>query len=265
MAHKPLRILLVHDSIGRSAETRELLMHTDLAQFELDCVSSNFASQAFTRNYYNVCVIDSVGKGTRLLEESLRLGFSTPIILLVSDCAGEVLKAMRRGAADCLIRDGLTAQALEESICVVIEKAQSNAHLSECARLYLSLVEHSSEIIYSHDLMGTSILLNRAGQQLVQYIPEELSNLNFRQLIAAECVELVWSSIDRMLADRRDANYQTVLLSKEGRRIPVSVTMHLIYKDGNPVGVQGVARDMSWQTPDWSPLAENERLVSFLL
>ncbi len=265
MSHRPLRILLIHDSIGHCAVTRELFMHTDLAQFELDCVSTNFASQAFTRSYYNVCVVDSVGKGMRLLEESLRLGFSTPIIMLVSDSASEVLKAMRRGAADCLLREGLTAQALEESICVVIEKAQSNAYVSECARLYLCLVEHSNEIIYSHDLQGNSVLLNRTGQQLIGYTPEELAKLNFRQLCAPDCVDLVWGSIDRMLANRRQANYETVLISKEGKRILVSVTMHLIYKEGNPVGVQGIARDLSWQTPDWPTQPENERVISFLL
>lgn len=253
MAHKSLRVLLVHDSAGSRSATRELLLQTDLVQFELDCVSSSFACEGFRRNYYNVCVVDSPGRGIQLLEASLRLGFTTPIIMLTSDCAFEVLDAMRHGAADCLIRETLTARALEESICVVIESARSSEYESECARLYLCLVEHSSEIIFTHDLQGSSTFINKAGEQLIKYTLEEVSNMNFRQIISPECVEVVWRTIERMLAVRKQSSYETVIVSKEGERIPVGVTMHLIYKEGNPVGVQGIARDLSWQMSGWSP------------
>lgn len=264
MSNKSLRVLLVHDSAGSRSATRELLLQTDLVQFELDCVSTNFACERFRRNHYNVCVVDSPGKGIHLLEASLRLGFTTPIIMLTSDSASEVLDATRHGAADCLIRDTITARALEESICVVIETARNRGNESECARRYLCLVEQSSEIIYTHDLQGNSTFINKAGERLIRYSLEEVSNINFRQIISPECVDVVWRTIDRMVADRKQSNYETVMVSKEGQRIPVSVTMHLIYKEGNPVGVQGIARDLSWQ-PGWSPHPESDHSISFLL
>ena len=264
MPNKSLRVLLVHDSESRSV-TRELLLQTDLVEFELDCVSTNFACERFRRNYYNVCLVDSPGKGIQLLEVALRLDFNTPILMLTSDSAAEVLDAMRQGAADCLIRETLTARALEESICVVIENARYRDYESECARRYLCLVEQSSEIIYSHDLQGNSTFINKAGEQLIKYTLEEVSNINFRQIISPECVEVVWQTIERMVAHRKRSRYETVMVSKEGQRIPVSVTMHLIYKEGNPVGVQGIARDLSWQMPEWSPLTESEQTISYLL
>ena len=264
MSNKSLRVLLVHDSGSRSA-TRELLLQTDLVEFELDCVSTNFAGERFRRNHYNVCVVDSAGNGIHLLEVALRLGFTTPIIMLTSDSASEVLDAVRHGAAGCLIRETLTAPALEESICVVIENARYRDYEAECARRYLCLVEQSSEIIYTHDLQGNSTFINKAGEQLIKYTLEEVSSINFRQIISPECVEIVWQTIERMVADRKQSSYETVMLSKEGQRIPVSVTMHLIYKEGNPVGVQGIARDLSWQMPEWSALTESEQSISYLL
>jgi len=264
MSHKALRILLVHDSADSRSATRELLLDTDLVQFELDCVSINSACERFRRNHYNVCLVDS-GKGVQLLEVALRLGFNTPIIVLTSDSACEVLDAMRQGAADCLIRDTLTARALEESICVVLENARYKEHEAQCARRYLCLVEQSREIIYAHDLQGNSTFINKAGEQLIKYTLEEISNVNFRQIIAPECVGVVWDTIERMVADRKQASYETVMVSKDGQRIPVSVTMHLIYKEGDPVGVQGIARDLSWQKPEWTPLQESDQTVSFLL
>jgi PAS domain S-box-containing protein len=265
MTQKALRILLVHHSAGTQSTTRELLLQTDLVPFELDCMSPNFAGEGFRRNHYNVCIVDAPGKGIQLLEESLRLGFATPIITLISDSATEVLEAMRHGAADCLIRETLSARALEESICIVMESAHYREYESECAGLYMCLVEHSSEIIFTHDLQGNSTFINKAGQQLTEYTLEEASNMNFRQILSPECGEAVWRHIERMLDERRKAIYETVMVSKEGKRIPVSVTMHLIYKEGNPVGVQGIARELSLQVPGWSLLTESEQTISFLL
>lgn len=259
MSHKSLKILLVHDVAGSPPEIRELLSKTNIAQFELDYVSTDLAFRGFRRNYYSVCVIDSALKGIRVLEESRRVGFATPIIMLTSNTAYEVLNAMRHGAADCLVREALTAGALEESICVVIERARYKEYRSECARRYLGLVENSSEIVYTHDLQGNSTFLSKAGEQLIGYSREEISRINFCEIISPECVEFVWRSILRMLADRKPSSYEAVIVTKEGQRIPVAVTMHLIYKKGNPIAVQGIVRDLSWQIPAAPALTESEQ------
>jgi PAS domain S-box-containing protein len=263
MTYNPLRILLVHDSgLSRSA-TRRLLLQTDLVHSELDCVSTNFALEKFRSNY-NVCVIDSPANGSQLLQAALQVGFTAPIIMLTGNSASEVLAAMRLGAADCLVRQTLTAAALEASICLVIENARSSEFKAECTRLYLSLVEHSNEIMYTHDLQGNCPFINQAGEQLIKYNSEEVAKINFRQIISPEFVDEVWWTIERMLLDRKQAHCETVFVTKEGQRVPVSVTMHLVYKEGTPVCVQGFARDLRWQTA-WLPLTESEQIVSFLL
>ena len=265
MSHKSLKILLVHDVAGSPPEIRELLSKTNLAQFELDYVSTDLAFRGFRRNYYSVCVIDSALNGIRVLEESRRVGFATPIIMLTSNTAYEVLNAMRHGATDCLVREALTAGTLEESICVVIERARYKAYRSECARRYLGLVENSSEIVYTHDLQGNSTFLSKAGEQLIGYSREEIFRINFCKIIAPECVESVWQSILRMLADRKPSGYEGIIVTKEGQRIPVAVTMHLIYRKGNPVEVQGVIRDLSSQLPAASALAESDHFSRVIL
>src|SRR5687767_2139392 len=165
MSHKPLKILLVHDAPESRPEIRDLLSKTDLAQFELDSVSTEVAFRGFRRNYYSVCLIDSAVKGIWVLKESRRIGFATPTIVLTSNTAYEVLNAMRYGAADCLVREALTAGALEESICVVIERARYQEYRSECARRYLGLLENSNENIYTHDLQGNSTFSSKAFEQ----------------------------------------------------------------------------------------------------
>jgi len=265
MSHKSLKILLVHDATGSPPEIRELLSKTDFAQFELDYVSTDLAFRGFRRNYYSVCLIDSAVKGIWILEESRRVGFATPTIVLTSNTAYEVLSAMRHGAADCLVREALTAGALEESICVVIERARYKEYRSECARRYLGFVEISSENIYTHDLQGNSTFSSKAFEQLIGYTHEEICNTNFCKILSPECVDFVWRSILRMLADRKPSSYEAVIVTKEGQRISVGVTMHLVYKKGRPIEVQGIVRELSSQIPAASALTESDHFSRVIL
>jgi PAS domain S-box-containing protein len=255
----------VQDANGSQPEIRDLLSKTGFAQFELDTVSTELAFRGFRRNYYSVCLIDSAAKGIWILKESRRVGFAAATIVLTSNTAYEVLNAMRHGAADCLVREALTAGALEESICVVMERGRYKEYRSECARRYLGLIENSSENIYTHDLQGNSTFLSKAFEQLIGYAPEELRDSNFSQLLSSECVDLVWQNILRMLADRKPSSYEAVMLGKDGQRIPVGVTMHLVYKKGKPIEVQGIVRDLSSQIPTASTLAESDHFSRVIL
>jgi PAS domain S-box-containing protein len=265
MSHKSLKILLVHDASGSEPHILDLLSKTEFAKFEFDHVPTDFAFRGFRRNYYSVCLIDSAVKGIWILTESQRVGFATPTIMLTSNTAYEVLNAMRHGAADCLVREALTAGSLEESICVVIEGARYKEYRSECARRYLGLVENSNENIYTHDLQGNSTSFSKAFEQLIGYAHEEICNTNFWKILSRECVESVWRSILRMLADRKPSTYEAIIVTKEGQRIPVGVTMHLVYKKGRPIEVQGIVRDLSSEISTGSALTESNHFSRVLL
>lgn len=99
---------------------------------------------------------------------------------------------------------------------------------------------------------------------MIKYSIEEVAKLSLRQIVSAESVAEVWRTIERLLAERKPSSCKAFLVSKEGQRIPVDVTMHLVYKEGNPVGVQGIARDLSWSS-EYLPLAESKPMVSFVL
>ncbi|MEP6819828.1 MAG: PAS domain S-box protein [bacterium] len=249
MSHKSLRILFVHDAIESRREFRELISKTDFAQVELDYVTTDLAFQAFHRSHYGVCVIDSPAKGIWTLQDLRRADFATPIIVLTCNSAYEVIKAMHHGAADCLVKETLTAEALEESICVVMEEVRYKEYKAELARRYLGLAENSGEVIYTHDLKGYPTFLSKAGEQLIGYTVEEFRNANFYKVLTPDCFEFVWGSVLHMLAHRKPSSYEAVIVNKDGQRIPVGVTMHLVYSRGKPVEVQGIVRDLRSQIP----------------
>lgn len=260
MSHKSLKILLIQDATGSGLKIGDLLSKTGFAQFELDSVSTDRAFRGVRLNYYSVCLIDSAVKGIWLLKESRRVGFATPTIVLTSDSAYKVLSAMRSGAADCLLRESLTAGALEESICVVVERARYKEYRSECARRYMGLVENSRENVYTHDLLGDSTFFSKAFEQLLGYSHEEICNTTFSKILAPECVKCVWRNTLRMLADRKPSSCEAVIVTKDGLRIAVGVTMHLVYKRGKPIEVQGVVRELGSQVPRTSALREADQV-----
>jgi PAS domain S-box-containing protein len=260
MFQQALRVLLLHEDPGSREEIYRLLNKTDLGEFELECVNASIAKPTgLSHSVYDVCLIDSVRDGMSLLTELRRVAANFPVILLTENSASQVLDAMHYGATDCLLRENLTSASLEESICAAIETARNEECQAEYERCYLGLVENAAEIIYTTDLHGNYTSINRVGEQLTGYTRDEMLSMNFQQIIAPEYLDLVWGLITRMLEDRRPISYEAHMVTKEARRISVGAANHLIYRDGTPVGVQGVAHDLTWQTPKVSVLAEHDR------
>jgi len=251
MFKRALRVLLLHQDEGSPKEIYRLLNKTDLGEFELECVSASLLKlNGLSHSLYDVCLIDSARDGMSLLAELRRVPSNFPIILLTENSATEVLDALHHGATDCLLRESLTSASLEESICGAIERGRIAECQAEYERCYLGLVENAAEIIYTHDLLGNFTAINRVGEQVTGYTHDEMLRKNFQQIIAPEHLELVWGQITRMLEDRKPTSYEALMVTKEGQRIPVSVANHLIYRNGTPVGVQGVAHDLNGQTPE---------------
>jgi PAS domain S-box-containing protein len=259
MFHETLKILLIGDSNGAIKQVRDLLGQTDIPQFELENVSERLAAiNSFRSNSHDVCIIDSAKQGIELVAESRRVGFTAPIIVLTGNSAHEVLTALRNGALDCLVKEEITAASLEQSICAAIERANLMEAQAQHQRCYLGLVENASDIIYTHDLNGNYTFINRAAEQLTGYGQEDILRMSLADMIADEYLESVWRSVRDMLSDHRRTLYNAVIVTKDRQRIPIRVSAHLIFREGIPIGVQGVARRIAWQSPSM-PLTEGEQ------
>jgi PAS domain S-box-containing protein len=238
-----VKILVVGDEDGRLESIQRVLDHSDLGTYDLDAVlTSDTIAKNCWSNRYDVCIIDSIANAMDLISEARGVGFTPPIIILTSDEAAEVLEAIRAGALDCLVREELTAAQLEESICSVIARSRRLEEQERHEQCFLALVEHASEIIYTLDLKGDCTFINKAGEELTGYAQEEVLGLNFSQLFTAKCALGIWRTILRMLNDHRPATFDAIMVKKSGQQLTVSLTAHLLYKDGIPIGVQSIAQ-----------------------
>ena len=117
--------------------------------------------------------------------------------------------------------------------------------LKESGERYRELFENATDIIYTHDLAGNFTSLNRSGERITGYSREEACNMNVADVIAPEYLNLARRMTAQKAAGNSPTVYELEIVSKAGRRIRLEVSTQIIFRDGYPVGVQGIGRDLT--------------------
>jgi PAS domain S-box-containing protein len=110
---------------------------------------------------------------------------------------------------------------------------------------YRELFENASDLIYTTDLEARITSLNHIGQQLLGYELEEARQMDIWQLVDPKDWDQFKQGRQRLLAGESGVHQEVELKAKDGRRVRLEVKPRLIYKDGKPVGVQGIGRDIT--------------------
>jgi len=127
----------------------------------------------------------------------------------------------------------------------ITERKLSDDRLKRSEERYRDLVENAHDLIYEHDLKGNFTAANKAGEQITGYSLEESLKLNLAQIVAPDYLTKAQEMLGRKLAGESVTAYDLVIIAKDGHRVPVEVNTRLVLKDGVPVGVQGIARDIA--------------------
>ena len=239
-----ITILFIADSLESEPDVRGLLSALPADQFQVQyCSGYRAIRQGFRSQTADICVIDAnAGNGLNLLAQALSVGLSVPIVMVTADDASEVVAAIHNGAADCLVRDQLTPASIQRSLCCVVEQARSTALQSERERRYLALFDSLEDIMYTHDLDGHVTSMNPAGLLLLGYSLPEVLSIDAHHLVAATSQPLVSSSTNLLLDAQARTMNEVSLTTKGGESFTVEMNAHPIYKHGEPVEVQVLAR-----------------------
>ena len=121
----------------------------------------------------------------------------------------------------------------------------TNETLRVSEERYLDLFEHANDAVFTTDLQMRLTSLNPAGQAITGYSQAEARELTVDHFVPAEYQGQIHEKMRDQFARHATPPIEAEFISKDGRRIPIEVSVHLIAYAGQPVGIQGIARDIS--------------------
>ncbi len=127
----------------------------------------------------------------------------------------------------------------------VTTRQLSDKALREGEERYRELFENANDIIYTHDLTGKFTSLNKSGERVTGYTLAEALQMNITDVLAPDSVNTARKMLARKEQDKVATVYDLNIIAKDGRRVALGVSTRLIYADGEAVGVQGIARDIT--------------------
>ncbi|HEY0304774.1 MAG TPA: PAS domain S-box protein, partial [Longimicrobiales bacterium] len=125
---------------------------------------------------------------------------------------------------------------------------------------YRHLTEFATDIIYTHTLDGRLITVNQAGERLFGYAREEFIGKNILDIIVPEHRELARRATEqKVLAGGGATTFTVDVQTKFGQRVTLEVNTHIIYDEGAPLAIQGIARDITERQRATQALTEREQ------
>ncbi|PYS72389.1 MAG: hypothetical protein DMF69_07755, partial [Acidobacteria bacterium] len=134
------------------------------------------------------------------------------------------------------------AEEIQDAFLALIREQDS---LRKSEILYRDFFENNKDAMYVHDLSGSYLMVNKAGEDLLGYSREEILGKTVFDVVPHSQFEQIGESLKQKLADHAQTIYEVDAIRKDGTRVPVEVSSRLVYENGIPVGVQGTARDLS--------------------
>ena len=171
--------------------------------------------------------------------------------------SGVELKGLRKGGKDISVEvtfgeyraDG--KRVFTGIVRDVTERKRAEAERSGPETHYQELFDNANDIIYTCNLEGKFTSLNMTAERLTGHKREDALKMNISEIVAPEHLELVRQTIADRVANKTDTPpYEIEIICKDGRRLPVEINARLIYENGRPAAIQGIARDTSERRRD---------------
>ncbi|MCX8092071.1 MAG: PAS domain-containing protein [Verrucomicrobiae bacterium] len=266
MSERPIiKVLFIEDDEEDFLLTNDLLREVRTARYELDWVRTGEAGlQAALANRHDVCLLDyRLGDrdGLELLRDAIAGGCQMPIIMLTGLGRPEVDEAaMRAGAADYLVKNGLQAAELERTIRYAIERKRAAARAAfEQARLAAFGAEVGRNLTQPDPL---DAILERCAGAMVQYLNAALAQI------------WVYDSQTRQWLPRAQAGPLHDPHALLGDTPTVVLDVEALAR-GEPVLINRLAEDPRFNKPGWArasgvvalaaqPLILENRLVGLM-
>ncbi len=140
------------------------------------------------------------------------------------------------------------------------EQQQAEQAQLESEQRYRQLFEEALDVIFALDLDGHITSLNKAARRVSGYRRDELIGSNVSRLLEPAAYQYVNQLIQRALGGETTAQLELPIVARDGRRVVLDVNARLQFENGRPVGIQGIARDITERRRMEERLLEAQKL-----
>jgi two-component system cell cycle sensor histidine kinase/response regulator CckA len=134
--------------------------------------------------------------------------------------------------------------------------------LRESELRYREIFDGASDIILVLGLDGRRLAWSPAGERILGYSAEEIQAMSVREfshLVVPEHRERVRRALrDKTEDGVVESHYEADFTAKDGRRVTLEVNSRLLFRDGRPVAIQGILRDITNRKRIEQALRESE-------
>jgi PAS domain S-box-containing protein len=131
---------------------------------------------------------------------------------------------------------------------------------------YRGLFDRSLECVFLIDFAGRFLDANQAALDLLGYQREDIPAVTIQSLMTEDQLPLALARMEEISATGRQSKVSEYSLRrKDGKRVFVEIRSSLIYREGRPFAIQGIARDVTERKSMEAELQNSRDSIAALL
>lgn len=163
---------------------------------------------------------------------------------------------LEEGVAERTADYSRTAEQLD---LVTVQRNRAEANLE----LRVAMMEKAPEAIFLIDAAGNLLYANEAACEVFEFERKKLTGMSFWQLVQPQSTQIVESAL-KELAEKRDLEYETFYIRKDGTALPVLVHSRVIGTSNGDL-ILSIVHDITNQKQKEERLRLSEMRTKMLL
>ncbi len=263
-AHDDARDELV--LVAQKGLGRRLVQKTQVHRV-VDGSQSVAAKTAFLRRPVYVQDLASDPAASYVRTELIEGGFVSMVSLplIAADLLLGVFQVVAKKDRHFEKEDLSAVRSLSEQMAATLLRLKLDAEARANEQYLANIMRDSADGIIGMNSSEEIVSWNRGAEALFGYTADEVLGRHFSFLLPKDLVESgeIETLTKRVMSDGYIQNYETERVTKDGRRIIVSLTRTLIKAaDGKPVGSSAILRDITEQKKLEERVLQSERLAT---
>jgi PAS domain S-box-containing protein len=188
--------------------------------------------------------------------------FDIPVIFLTAHTDAATVKRAAATTSYGFLVKPFDDLELSAAIEMAIHRHSTEAKMRESDRRIRELTESLSEVIFETDMAGNISFINRAGLKEFGYTKEQVEGgMTLYDVLSLDKHEEIRELIAQAVIDEPSGWMEVPGLRRDGSTFPISVRASLIVREGVPVGIRGIALNVTERKRAEHQLEESERRI----